>query len=187
MCHQPTDRPKHEHKGKTSESLVDKEKVLRSLNIREGQTVLDAGCGDGYMAIKFAGKVKSTGKVYAMDVDEKAVENLKKTAETNILKPVIGDISARTAFEESSMDLIYISNVLHGFSESQMAGLTRETQRLLKPGGILAILEFKKEEMPFGPPIDIRLSPRELTGKFPLTPKGTIDIGDYLYLQLFEK
>ena len=68
-----------------------------------------------------------------------------------------------------------------------MAGLAGETRRLLKPGGILAILEFKKEEMPVGPPMNIRLSPEELRSKFPITPGKTIDIGEYLYLQLFQK
>ena len=187
MSHHHAHGHEHEHRGKTSESLVDKEEVLRALNITEGQTILDAGCGDGYMAKDFAQRVRSTGKVFAMDVDETAIENLKKTAGTKILEPVTGDISTRTALEPSSMDLIYISNVLHGFSESQMAGFARETLRLLKPGGILAVLEFKKEETPVGPPINIRLSPEEIEGKFPLTSRGTINIGDYLYLQLLEK
>ena len=187
MSHNHIDRPRHDHRGKTSESLVDKKEVLRVLDIKEGQTILDAGCGDGYMAKEFAERVESTGKVYALDVDEIAIENLRKTAGTDIIKPVIGDISTGTSLEESSMDLIYISNVLHGFSESQMAGFARETRRLLKTGGILAILELKKEEMPFGPPINIRLSPGELKEKLPLKPKDTIDIGNYLYLQLLEK
>ena len=118
--HHRSDRPKHEHKGKTSENLLDKEEVLRFLNITEGQTILDAGCGDGYMAKKFAELVKSTGKVYAMDVDETAIENLKKTAGTDILEPVTGDISTRTAIEESSIDLIYISNVFKCFYVAQL-------------------------------------------------------------------
>lgn len=185
--HHPADRPNHEHRGKTSESLVNKEELLRALNITEGQAVLDAGCGDGYMAREFAKLVKSNGRVYAMDTDESAIENLRKNAGTDIIQPLTGDISRRTALKESSIDLIYISNVLHGFSESQMAGLAGETQRLLKPGGILAILEFKKEEMPVGPPVNIRLSPEELKGKFSLKQKKTVDIGEYLYLQLFQK
>lgn len=185
--HHHEDRPRHEHKGRTSESLVDKKELLKALNITEGQTVLDAGSGDGYMSREFAKLVKSNGRVYAMDTDETAIENLRRTLDTDIIQPVTGDISARTALEESSIDLIYISNVLHGFSESQMDGLAGETQRLLKPGGILAILEFKKEEMPVGPPVNIRLSPEELKENFSFTPKNTVDIGNYLYLQLFQK
>jgi len=181
------DQHSHHHRGKSSEKRLDKEEVLNNLDIIEGQTILDAGCGDGYMAKEFAKLVKSKGKVYAMDVDEMAIENLRKTAELDRIEPVVGNIAMGTKLKELSVDLIYLSNVLHGFSESEMTGFITEIQRLLKPGGVLAILEFKKEEMLFGPPLNIRLSPDELRGKIPLTPVKTADIGKYFYLQLFER
>ena len=45
---------KHEHKGKTSEKFLDKQAVLKALDIKQGQSILDAGCGDGYMTKEFA-------------------------------------------------------------------------------------------------------------------------------------
>lgn len=176
----------HEHKGKSSEGLMDKKEVINALDIKEGQTILDSGCGDGFMSKEFAKLVKSTGKVYAMDVDETAIEHLRKTAGTDTIRPIVDDITARTKLEESSVDLIYTSNVLHGFTESQMTGFLSEIQRLLKPGGILAVLEFKKENSPFGPPLNIRISPAELKDKIPLTLLKTADISDYFYLNLFQ-
>jgi ubiquinone/menaquinone biosynthesis C-methylase UbiE len=176
----------HEHRGRSSQKMVDKIKIIISLGIKEGQTILDSGCGDGYMAKEFANLVKSTGKVYAMDTDEAAIENLRKTAGTDTIEPIVGDITKRTELDGSSIDLIYTSNVLHGLTESQIAGYIAETQRLLKPGGILAILEFKKEESPVGPPLNIRISPAELKEIIPLTPVKTADIGHYLYLNLFQ-
>jgi len=182
------DSPRHEHRGKSSERFLDRNEILSFLNIAGGQTVLDAGCGNGYMAKEFAKLVKSTGKIYAMDADKRAIGNLRNTAGTDIIEPVVGDITTRTNLQESSMDLIYISNVLHGFSEADVAGFVAEIQRLLKPGGIMAVVEFKKEEeTPVGPPLEIRLSPAELKGKIPLTPVKTADIGQYSYIQLFQK
>ena len=177
----------HEHKGKTSRNFIDTKEVLSHLDISEGQTIMDAGCGDGYMAQEFAALVKSTGRVYAMDADDEAIANLKKASETNTLEPVVGDITEKTNLAESSIDLIYISNVMHGFSESQTAGFVKEVQRLLKSGGTLAVLEFKKEETPHGPPLEIRISPQELRKMVPLKPKRMADIGKSSYLQLFEK
>jgi ubiquinone/menaquinone biosynthesis C-methylase UbiE len=182
-----TDNPRHEHQGKSSKGLLDRKEILNALDIAEGQTVLDAGCGDGYMTKEFAKLVKSTGKVYAMDADERAIDNLRNTAGTDIIEPLVGDITTRTNLQESSIDLIYISNVLHGFSGSDMSGFIAETRHLLKPGGILAILEFKKEKTSSGPPLEIRLSPAELKDKIPLTPVKTADIGQYSYIQLFQK
>lgn len=45
---------KHHHQGKSSESLLDKAQILASLSITPGQVILDAGCGNGYMAKEFA-------------------------------------------------------------------------------------------------------------------------------------
>jgi cyclopropane fatty-acyl-phospholipid synthase-like methyltransferase len=37
----------HHHRGKSPESLLNKEAILAALGIAPGQTVLDAGCGNG--------------------------------------------------------------------------------------------------------------------------------------------
>ena len=52
---------KHHHRGKSSESFLDKGVILRSLKITPGEMILDAGCGDGYMAKEFA-KSYTSGK-----------------------------------------------------------------------------------------------------------------------------
>ena len=39
---------------KFSEGLLDDEGILACLDIGAGQTILDAGCGSGYMALKFS-------------------------------------------------------------------------------------------------------------------------------------
>ena len=94
----PEDNHTHEHKGKSSRKLLDKkgrEAILSHLNITEGQTIVDAGCGDGYMAKEFARLVKSRGRIFALDTDETAIESLKKTSKTYIIKPVVADITAK--------------------------------------------------------------------------------------------
>jgi ubiquinone/menaquinone biosynthesis C-methylase UbiE len=177
----------HQHQGKSSEKLLNKEKILNALNITQGQTILDAGCGNGYMAKEFAKSMKKTGKVYAMDTDNASIEALRATLESNTIEAITGDITSNTRLAPSSVDLVYLSTVLHGFSEKQMQGFIKEVQRLLKPKGILAILEIKKKDTPFGPPLSIRLSPEELKEKMPFVSKSTIDINEYFYMQIFEK
>ena len=58
---------KHHHRGKSSESILDKVAILKALDVRTGQTILDAGCGNGYMAKEFAELTGETGKVYALE------------------------------------------------------------------------------------------------------------------------
>ncbi len=62
----------HHHAGKSSEHHLNKELILRELNIFSGQIILDAGCGTGYMSKEFSKILNNTGKVYALDPDNKA-------------------------------------------------------------------------------------------------------------------
>lgn len=176
---------KHHHRGKSSEQYLDKNTILNALVMRPGQIILDAGCGNGYMAKAFAEQLDGTGKVYALDPDEISINILQSETEGTVIEPFIGDITTQTKLEDTSIDLIYLSTVFHGFTETQIAGFLQEVRRLLKPKGRLAILEIVKEETPFGPPLDIRLSPEELKQIIPLNPTHLIMAGPYFYIQIF--
>ena len=165
---------------------MDKTIIMKELGIRPGQIMLDAGCGNGYMSKLFSEAVGSTGKVYALDPDEEAIAALRnETIGTNV-EALVGDISTTTDLEELSIDFIYVSTVLHGFSPEQVRGFRDEVKRLLKPGGKLAIIEIEKRPTSFGPPLDIRFSPEELQQALPLASLGTVQIGEYFYMQVFK-
>lgn len=178
---------KHCHGGKSSERLLDKQHILACLAVSPGQVVLDAGCGNGYMAKEFAELTGETGMVHALDPDTEAIDILKSEVAGRNIRPFVGDITQQTPLEDSSIDLVYVSTVLHGFSETQMEGFRNEVTRLLKPSGRLAVLEIKKEETPFGPPLDIRFSPDELKAAVQMTPVDLTEVSQYFYLQVFEK
>ncbi|RPJ78024.1 MAG: class I SAM-dependent methyltransferase [Deltaproteobacteria bacterium] len=179
-------REKHQHRGKFTEGLLNRGAILNALNIKPGQTVMDAGCGNGYMSKLFSDKVSESGKVIALDPDQYSIELLgKETAGTNI-QAIEGDITRTTRLEPSSIDLIYISAVIHGFSKKQMQDFFQEVKRLLKPGAILAIVEIEKKETPFGPPMELRYSPEELKAIVPLVSVDTIQAGEYFYMQVFQ-
>ena len=97
-----------------------------------------------------------------------------------------GDITTHTGLDPASFDLIYLSTVIHGFSQDQVKGFLAETTRLLKPDALLAIVEIEKKETPFGPPLHIRYSPEELQQVIPMQPKMTVTVGDHFYMQTFQ-
>jgi ubiquinone/menaquinone biosynthesis C-methylase UbiE len=181
-----SENKKHHHKGRSSERHLNRDIVLKELNIRSGQTILDAGCGSGYMSKEFSKILNNTGKVFALDPDKAAIEMLKKETKGTNIEPIIGDITKETKIEDSSVDLIYLSTVFHGFSEGEIDGFQKEVKRLLKPNAVLAIVEFKKVETPFGPPLEIRYSPEELKKTITLTPKFFVEVGEYFYVMAFE-
>ncbi len=176
----------HHHSGKSSESLLNKDVILLELNIQNGQTILDAGCGNGYMAKEFAKLLNGTGMVYALDPDEQAIEILQKEVQGNNIKPLVADITQTTPIESFSVDLLYMATVFHGLPRERIADFQKEVNRLLKPDAIMAIVEIKKESTPFGPPLKLRYSPAELRQVIPFIPKGTIDVGSYFYMQVFK-
>ena len=96
-----------------------------------------------------------------------------------------GDITHPTSIKPSSIDLIYIAAVVHGFKQQQLQGFVREVKRLLKPDAVLAIVEIEKKETPFGPPMNIRYSPEELKEQVPMVPEKTVNVGSYFYVQVF--
>jgi len=178
---------KHRHRGKSSERYLNKDIILKELNIRSGQTILDAGCGNGYMSKEFSKLLNNTGKVYALDPDKAALEILKQETKGTNIETIEGNISKKTQIKSSSVDLIYLSTVFHGFSEGEIHGFQKEVNRLLKSNAVLSIVEIKKEKTPFGPPLHIRFSPDELKETIALIPKSLVDVGEYFYMQTFVK
>ena len=185
------DRPsktdiKHNHRGKFTENLVEAGKILETLSIKAGQTVVDAGCGNGYMSKLLAERTGPSGIVYALDTDNYFIEILKKETENTNIHAMLADITVATELKTSSVDLVYISTVLHGLSREKRQGFIDEAQRILRQNGHLAIVEFDKKETAFGPPIELRYSPEELQEILPFTALKTSRAGEHFYLQLFQ-
>jgi len=174
-----------QRKNKFTEGLLNTYWILKALDINDGQTVLDAGCGTGYMSKIFSEKVGPRGKVYALDTDSYFIKKLKEETHGSNIEAVEGDITGPTDIKESSIDLIYISTVIHAFSTQRMQGFLKEAGRILNPNGLLAIVEIEKKETPFGPPLESRFSSDELKAIIKMHPAGTYRVGEYFYMQVF--
>ncbi len=189
--HEPCTKGGHldagHHGGNSSEVFLDTAAILQELAIAPGQTIVDAGCGDSYMAMVFYKVLNGTGRVYAVDQAVEALETLMNETKGTGLYPLVADITRSTPIMDSSIDLIYLSNVFHVFAKNQIQGFNREVRRLLKPGGRLAIVELKKQPSLIGPPLELRYAPKELERAIDLPPVGLAEVGPYHYLQIFQK
>jgi ubiquinone/menaquinone biosynthesis C-methylase UbiE len=153
-------------RGPSSFSMQDSALVFNELNLKEGEVFLDMGCGAGDYTIQASKILGESGVVYALDVWEELISNLEDTANNNGLKnikPIATDITDNLPIEDSSIDVCFISTVLHTMDIPKIKDkFFNEIHRVLKPEGRLAIIECKKEKSDFGPPMNMRISSDEM-------------------------
>lgn len=165
--------------------------IFRELNLQPGDVFLDLGCGTGDYSIRAAEEVGKGGVVLATDVRTDLLDRLAeraKKAGLNTIRTVAGDIRNPLPFGDASVDVCFISTVLHATDlQTIETVLFPEIRRIVKPAGRLAVVECKKEEMPFGPPLYMRISPDELerhVSLYGFEKTGLVDLG-YNYMMMF--
>ncbi len=179
---------RHEHKGRSSRGLLDTRKILGNIGLKMGDSFLDAGCGEGHFSIEASEFVGPEGNVYAMDIDEAAIAGLKREISDkgiSNIQAIVADITKKIPLPDGSVDVAFMSNVLHGLVANGEADATMsEIVRVTKKGGIFSVVEFKKAQSPMGPPLSIRLSPEDvgmLAGKYGFRKQNVSEVGPYHY------
>ena len=148
--------------GPTSFWLQPPEEVFDHLPIHEGMTFLDAGCGAGEYSLHAARLLGEKGHVIAVDSVKLSIETLVNTPPEKGAASITGhvcDITKPLPLDTQSVDIILLSTVLHIKRVRDNAqNMFTDFRKVLRPNGILAVLECKKEEANFGPPLHSRLS-----------------------------
>jgi arsenite methyltransferase len=157
--------------------------VVMALALKPTETIADIGAGTGYFARRFA---LHAGKVYAVDIDAKLLDIVRKDAPKNLEAVLASPDDSR--LPERSIDTIFFCDVLHHI-ENRPAYYSR-LAKVLKPGGRIVVVDFFKKELPVGPPPSMKLSDDEVVAElkaagFTLTKR--LDILPYQYYLFFEK
>ena len=178
--------------GKSSFELINTDTFQNMLPLKKGATILDLACGKGFYSLFLAPLAGDNGLIYATDLWEQGLEMLGQEAEKkNIsnIQTIKTDATQKIEIDSHSVDLCLMATVLHDFKEMNAAKkVLAQVKDLLKPGGCLAVVEFKKIDGPPGPPVHIRLSPdetRKLATESGYTAIGSADLGEYNYLMTF--
>src|SRR5262249_6768565 len=110
--------------------------LIAPAEIAPGQSVLDFGCGPGWLAIELARRVGPSGHVHALDVNQAflqraaahvAAENLRERVS---FQHVAGE---RIPLDDGTLDRVVTKNVLEYVPD--LGATLVEMRRVLKPSG----------------------------------------------------
>ncbi len=129
-----------------AELLQPSDKIMDAIGIKSGMAVAEIGAGSGRLAVRLAKRVGDSGKVYANDIDRKALEFMRKRC----LDEKIGNMIVVEGEEtdprlpRGTMDAVILANTLHMVKDP--LPLLKNIIPALKPGGILAVIDADKEK-----------------------------------------
>lgn len=119
------------------------QETIAALEIKPGQIVADIGAGSGVFSMPLGLAVKPGGKVYAVDIDQGLIDHINEkateTGATNYVEGILGQYTDPAL--PVQIDLAFINDVLHHIEDRPT--YLKNLAGYLKPGGRIAIIEFK--------------------------------------------
>ena len=135
--------------------------VLEKLALAPDAVVADIGCGPGVFSLPFARAVPR-GMVFAVDVEPRQLDAVRESLLREGVENVVPVLASPQTphLPPASCDLLFVADTYHHF-EDRVAYMTR-LAKTLRPGGRLAILEYKPGPLPVGPPPEHKLAAGEM-------------------------
>jgi len=152
--------------------------VIHALGLKPGEILADIGAGSGYFTFHLARHVGEQGKVYAVDVSPDMIRHvnrrIRETKTTNVVTMLADPDDP--LLPDRSVDRFFICDVWHHVdNQSKYLSLMKQ---MLKPGGEIVMIDFHKKELPFGPPMQMKIAREDVikqmeTNGFKMTKEHT--------------
>jgi demethylmenaquinone methyltransferase/2-methoxy-6-polyprenyl-1,4-benzoquinol methylase len=125
---------------------------LTKLAAQPGEKILEIGFGTGHCLVALAKAVGPAGRVTGLDISEGmlaiARERLQQEGLAGRVDLHLGDAAKLDFLEAGSLDGVFMSFTLELFDNPEIPRLLQECQRVLKPGGRLAVVAMTKTNPP---------------------------------------
>lgn len=136
--------------------------VIQALALEPGAVIADIGSGTGYFAVRLANMVPQS-RVYGVDVEPDMVKYLAARAKREKRDNVISVAGAPDDPRlPGKVDLILLVDTYHHID--QRTAYFKKVRESLKPGGRLAIIDFRMDS-PQGPPKAARIAPERVVAE----------------------
>ncbi|MBA3559606.1 MAG: methyltransferase domain-containing protein [Gemmatimonadaceae bacterium] len=115
--------------------------IFTALGARPGSRIADLGAGEGWLTARLARHVGASGRVFAVDISEDALNKLAETLAKDTLRNVelvlAEDDDPRLPF--GTLDGVVMLNAYHEMTKR--VPVLDGVKRALKPGGLLVIVD----------------------------------------------
>ncbi len=133
--------------------------VVHEAGLDNPKTVIDFGTGTAFFSRAIARRFPAS-TVYALDISDVMIDWIK----SNVLPDYPGIVplliernSLDLPLEAESAELLIMVNLHHELDDPVL--LLKSCRQMLKSGGVIAISDWRKEEMETGPRYEIRCEP----------------------------
>jgi demethylmenaquinone methyltransferase/2-methoxy-6-polyprenyl-1,4-benzoquinol methylase len=125
-----------------------KQYAIDIANVKKGDAILDLASGTGDLIKLYHKKIGNSGRIVSSDINEAMLDEGKRNLiNSGVLGIEFVQANAeKLPFEDNSFDLVSIAFGLRNVTDKDKA--LSEMFRVLKPGGILIVLEFSKTTNP---------------------------------------
>ena len=140
--------------------------VIKKLGITKSSIVADIGSATGFFPVRIA-KIAKRGRVWGVDIEPNLVRFLNDRAQKERIKnlySILGTYSDPLLPEK--VDVILIVNTYHHIEKRKV--YFKNLKRYLKPNAIVAIIDLKKGDLPFGPKDEMKISGDQIINEMTL-------------------
>jgi ubiquinone/menaquinone biosynthesis C-methylase UbiE len=123
--------------------------IIEMAKIKPGDKVLDVGCGSGNLTLTAKRYVGAAGSVYGIDASPEMIEVARNKAKRSGAVAVfeVGLIE-RISYPDAIFDVVISRLVMHHLPDDLKRRAIAEIFRVLKPGGLLFLADFKSSTNP---------------------------------------
>lgn len=121
-------------------------KILKFVDIKDGESILDVGCGTGTFVIEAKSQYPNN-RIVGVDVDENILKIAKKKlAKNNLTVELIQSGAEKLPFESQSFNVIVSSLTLHHLPTDIKKQALKEIYRVLKKDGRFLLADIGKQD-----------------------------------------
>lgn len=117
-------------------------RIIEALSLKSNSHIADVGSHQGYMTVRLAENISASGRIYAVDVDQRKLDKLKGILENLQLEDQVEIIKGdydNPKLPKEKLDAVLIMDTYHEMDDYKE--VLEHVKKSLKPDGRLVLIE----------------------------------------------